>query len=489
MNSKRSKTVREMYLEAERELEEQEYKAIIDRDYLSSEEIWSITERNFILWRRKHDYPRLIKAFKEQLTGFEDWMKYVNISDEFLINFGICNCINLHPGKIKKKYLTERLYDNQRSRFISFNKLDDISTRFGPNTQTHKTIMYFISYADWAQKKKINVFKNHTGYQLFRGGTMKTAYDTPNVEVSILENVPLLKIGGCKVPTDGVGGIRTKYFELVNADNLILEGRLTTQSRVLGFESSSVDNLECHELDLGLVKFSNCSVQNFHAERSNIQQWEFYESRVTGKLVDSDFAISTVFGGDFYLDFRNSKLSRSDARAAINYVNLAFEHTYREFKQLYANQGNDTKAVEYFLLEKNMQRRRFLDEIRKAYLPINYEISWTKKLLYQSRLRTWVFVKWLGSTFNEYFWGYGRRPLRIIPSSLFIISICALFIWSKAGGLDLVDAFYFSTVTFLTIGSGHFDPQGSLKILVIVEALLGVGCVGFLIGGLSNSKF
>lgn len=395
MSTKSSKAWRESFLEAEREQEKLEYKSIIDRPYLTPLEIWTITETNFMLWRRKHDYPRILNFFSENLEGFEDWKKAFAIDNSFLMSYGICNCISLHVQSKSDKYIIEEEWNGQKSRTLSLQNLHNKNSQMGPYPVTRQAIKSFQGYLDWAESKKLKVHKEFRNRELLRGGTGKTSPGSPGVEVTVLDRMPLLKIGGLKVPTNQFGMINTKYFELVNADCLELEGRLSTKSKVLVFESSSLDNLYCEKMDLSLVKVSNCSMEDANIIDSNIQQWEFIRSRVTGKLVNSDFALCNVFGGQFYLDFKGSTINRSEARASRK-TEISFEQTYRNFKQLYANQGEDAKAVEYFLLEKQILRLKLLGELLKPQIGFNYKVNALVKLFVGLKYRAKMCLRLLG---------------------------------------------------------------------------------------------
>ena len=60
---------------------------------------------------------------------------------------------------------------------------------------------------------------------------------------------------------------------------------------------------------------------------------------------------------------------------------------------------------------------------------------------------------------------------------------------SRAKNFDFGDSFYFSTITFTTLGYGDFSPTGWLKALTSLEAFLGVFNIGFLIAGYANNKY
>jgi len=82
--------------------------------------------------------------------------------------------------------------------------------------------------------------------------------------------------------------------------------------------------------------------------------------------------------------------------------------------------------------------------------------------------------------------GYGVKPGNAIVLSFFTVSIFALFYWKGNGikylkwpdendniGMSFLDAFYFSVVTFTTIGYGDWYPTGKYRLFVMLEGILG----------------
>lgn len=487
------KKIHEIYEQEKREKEHLELKSIIDKPYLNPLEIWTISESNFYLWRRKHDYPRLLKYFNEHLKGFDDWKKAFEINDKFLISYGLSNCLKLNPNKNVTKYLIQSKRQNSLTKFVSFENLDRKSYRLGPYPVEHKLIKTFVGYLDWAKSKHIEIFPQRKIESIFQY-TSKSNVHRPEIEVSILKDLKLLKIGGVIIKPDHWGLIIPKYFEFVNADFLVLEGNMATGGRQLVFDNSSVDNLICNNLDIALVKIYNSSLMELEVTDSQIHQWEFVDSMVSGKMTNSDFYNNSVLGGLFNVDFRDSKISNVYVKHSKK-KELAFEKTYQTFKQICANQGDDKNAIEFFLLEKEISRHRLIKEILHPQIRMFFKTNWIWKFLTHVRHRMICLVKLIFSWINFLFWGYGRRPLRIILNSLvFILTFTILFCLNRdclnaSQPIIILDAFYISTTTFFTIGNNQLDPQGITKILIMLETILGGLSFGFLIGGLSNTKY
>ncbi|MDD2689081.1 MAG: ion channel [Candidatus Omnitrophica bacterium] len=96
-------------------------------------------------------------------------------------------------------------------------------------------------------------------------------------------------------------------------------------------------------------------------------------------------------------------------------------------------------------------------------------------------------------TFSSLLWGYGERPARAFFTAIFLVFLTALFY--TQGQLargeavfnpTFFEAFYFSAVTFTTVGFGDITPVGFNKLIVIIEAFCGLFVIPVFIIGLSR---
>lgn len=99
--------------------------------------------------------------------------------------------------------------------------------------------------------------------------------------------------------------------------------------------------------------------------------------------------------------------------------------------------------------------------------------------------------KWLFSSFSDFFCGYGEKPENVIRFSLGMIFFCAICFFllgvSFQGELiafnaeqswqqnlsALLNSFYFSVVTFTTLGYGDITPVGVSRFIAAIEAFTG----------------
>ncbi|MFH1360235.1 MAG: ion channel [Candidatus Omnitrophota bacterium] len=89
--------------------------------------------------------------------------------------------------------------------------------------------------------------------------------------------------------------------------------------------------------------------------------------------------------------------------------------------------------------------------------------------------------KWVLLTFSCLIWGHGERPARTFFSAILIVCLASVLytfgVLIKEGMIfkpDLFEAFYFSTVTFTTVGYGDITPIGINKIVAMLEAFSGI---------------
>jgi hypothetical protein len=151
--------------------------------------------------------------------------------------------------------------------------------------------------------------------------------------------------------------------------------------------------------------------------------------------------------------------------------------TYRELEKIYGENNMDEKANDMYYKRTKLYYRYFW---RRA-------IKKSREL--PSRIKD-VFKSFLNLLFF-WFCGHGERPLRALLISIFVILLFSglycipnLILYSSLSpGVDysfgLFQGFYFSIVTFTTLGFGDFVPKNSIgQTFVVIEVMLGYFMLG-----------
>lgn len=142
---------------------------------------------------------------------------------------------------------------------------------------------------------------------------------------------------------------------------------------------------------------------------------------------------------------------------------------------------SDELLLQIIQAEKKELKNRFL-------LPTSY---------YKERYNNWssrvsAFFKWLFMLINDYLWGYGLKPLRLIFSASIAIILMAIIIsifnlqyfytdQITPKNLSFFEALYVSAVTF-GIGTGGYTPATIIsQIVSVIEGFAGMVFLGCLV--------
>lgn len=463
---------RKSYLESRETLDVEIFERIKNNPKPSINDLWALSEERFIEWRKLNDFPRLLNHFDKVLPHFVLWKEQYKLTNEIIVNSGNISQF-IEKKSVKKKkgkkpiYLLNQQWNSKEIIIVSDNKIEGDKEYLG-TTFSFIFLEEFQSYLDWLEIQGFSTKILNVTSRISPRTTAERVWINANGH-SNASDFELLKMGGIKIPTDGVNILkRGKYIEFANLTGLMLEGEIH-----FGEEG----NLECSycvcdnwigvDLDMPMFNIRYSSLLNFDLVNSKLNSWTFYDTVATGNILNTKLQNVKIIGGYFDPLMQASSLYNTHIHNGKNTTNLNL-NGFKTFKKIYESQGEDHLAKSYYILENEFIR---------------------------SKLTGWNFMT---KSLSYYYWQYGSKPHRIIYCSIAAIILFSLVYWlnsdlismnTKEGNFNFGDSIYFSTITFTTLGYGDFSPQGWLKILASLESFLGVINTGFLLAGYANNKY
>jgi len=177
-----------------------------------------------------------------------------------------------------------------------------------------------------------------------------------------------------------------------------------------------------------------------------------------------------------------------EKNAVIDFYNVRLRNTEMRRKDIEGHikqerEGNFAEAKEVYLCLKNNFHSlgRYDDE--------SWAFQKEKEMERKSFWKDRRYLRWLGSKFLNFLYGYGERPERPVLWSFGIIVLFSIlyrsigiFDVSKASVANIWDCLYFSVVTFTTLGYGDVHPlMGIGRLLAEIEAFSGVFLIALFI--------
>lgn len=435
-------------------------------------DLWALSPERFVEWRKLHDFPKLLTHFDKTLVLFQEWKAENKLTNEIIISVGHITPFieNKTFSKNNTLYLTKQTFKGKSKKFVSFEQLEGEKIQFDEK-YNFELIQPFTSYLDWLKSKgeKEKILKINSRH------SPNSDYERVFIHADVYartSDFELLKMGGIPIPVNGFNLLfRGKELEFVNLCGLKLNGDINFgELGNLSCSYSACDNWVAENFSLPLVKFKHCSITNFTITNSKIQNWLFYNCHISGDFINTKLTTIRIYGGNFRPILQDCTLLEVDVLTD-NHIEDNNYYAYKTLKTMYANQGDDERAKSYFIKEHEF--------LRKSLKGFNWN--------------------YLTKSLSFYYWEYGRKPHRIIYISIITIFLFGFVYWlnkdlialnsSKITDFNLLDAFYFSTTTFTTLGYGDLSPLSGLRILTSIEAFMGLINTGFLIAGYSNNKY
>lgn len=493
----------------------------------NAEDLWNMSPHEFNKWRAENDLPILFSYFHEILPDFNIWLETLKITEQDMyltLNLGA-----FFNGE-NEKIVIHHVDTNGTDQRFCIEKKDLYSKRWKnikvySFERTTSVISTFTPYFKWIKKrtKKKNPImwdelnRSYTDHFFF-GGSRNVP---PNSRTHIWRGPELLKLGGISVPI--YSEISERNLDFADLDSLTL--CLPTDSSLKVISCSSLRFLSIRNTEQAFFTFNDCKFEKTEISNSKLQDFYFFNCIIGEFHLSNTTIYKLSFLNCHVVPFIENCHLRDLIRFFPKEKYNQSEEAYRLLKNAYNSTGQRRYAADFFYKEqvahrKNLFHARTNHKYSEDY-PSEYGEPWisivknitTKdglNLLSNKLLYLLAFIKkpkylfnyfkhrtqWCFSFFDWLLWGYGVKPHRIGFSALIVmLGFAMIYNWlgnEISSNIDLksfIDYFYFSMITFTTLGYGDVYPKTTLlRILCGTEAFLGAFMMGLVVAGFSNKK-
>lgn len=466
-------------------------------------ELWKLNPDEFNKWRRENDLKKLFQGFREALPHFDEWLAAYNFTIDFILGTD-------QPGsffywdketilfKSEEKdlpyYFFVQIEDKAHDK-----KIKEASKADGDKVQQFRFKPYFLWASEKLQSTEIIETKYSGKLDTFRY-ISHSAPDVPEICTAIIApGISVLKLGGTKI--EGWGQTTFRNLDFANLDFLEIEGK-HRWDREHNIFYSSCRHLRFVDSKVNFTKFHACEFEALVILNSRVYWTEFYKCDLFGADIENsqllnfkiqDCSLSSFTFNRVEVDNLLYSPPKKERHVGIVGTYQTAAENYKRFRVLFQNNGHRTEASEAFYNERLYELKYNFGRIdlKKTFQLLRkgdfyFGIPHLKDNL--------VRVGTLVSDYLSYIvWGFGERPSRtIICSLLLVLMYTGLYYFSGIStvGGNVVNSFYLSTIMFTTLGFGDFNPfqDGSYKILLASEALLGAFTFGLFIAGYANKS-
>ncbi len=211
------------------------------------------------------------------------------------------------------------------------------------------------------------------------------------------------------------------------------------------FQGAYLNDANLQDANLGHVNLHGADIQGIHISR---------ETNLEGVIWHKGYVLPSEDKGYFG----------------------ATQSTYRALKTWHQEHGFYDIAGEFHHREMVCRRKQAQQEFVESCHKTKNPWRLAKSLL---KARWSDLAHALVMAFYEQLFGYGERPWRVVRAAVAVVLGLALAYYlfgTFAGPVRLIDALYYSAVSFSAVGYGSWvhEPQGWTKYMGVAESYLGV---------------
>lgn len=281
--------------------------------------------------------------------------------------------------------------------------------------------------------------------------------------------------------------------EIIMAD---ARGATFLETRLVGADFSNTNFSNCN---LAEARFQGAKAVSTNLRDSSLRNSDFSGADLSGvainytDLSDITFDEATIFGS------RSAWEAEADHQAemALSWISR-FPAAIRALGRRNSSPDLLEQAALQYRATQRLLRENDLEQMPE--LAVRVKHAQRKRALAEGNIRKWL-------SYAVYRWplGYGERPQNVIATSLAVI-VSGMFLYpkwglrnialggtvvqypSKLAAYDLPQlfstfgqSFYFSTITFTTVGYGDLQPIGWAQTVATIESFIGALLMAFLV--------
>ena len=299
---------------------------------------------------------------------------------------------------------------------------------------------------------------------------------------SYKQNLALYVKNGGSLKNANLSHADLKDFDLMRAD---ISGANLSRSDLtsLNLFDANAENAEFLGANLTGADLTSANLSGSDLTRCSLNSARLWHANLENtNLIEADLNRCDMWSVRLY----NTRLWRTEFSGAISLSKKSFARRINKYDTVYRINESGIHSAEdaYRCLKKYFMANGRYDDASWA--------SFKEKTMEKCLLKKSGNIAYIPHLIMGGLSGYGERPHRIILSSFFVITIFAVLFAalnavtcsaSPSYNMSIADYFYYSVVTFTTVGYGDFIPKAApfFRGLAATEAFIGAFLIGLFI--------